>query len=70
MLTVSGDPGDGASPGQLTIIGRKEFVSFPCWSLSRIRAKVDTGAYSSVLDVARYDLIDGPDGPIQISSPS
>jgi ribosomal protein S6--L-glutamate ligase len=36
-------------------IGRKEFLTFPDWNV-RLRAKVDTGAFSSVLDVAEYEL--------------
>jgi hypothetical protein len=46
----------------LRVIGRRERVSFPAWDLHRVRAKVDTGAYSSVLDVAGYELIEGEDG--------
>jgi hypothetical protein len=41
----------------LPLIGRKERVSFPSWDLHRVRAKVDTGAYSSALHVASYELI-------------
>ena len=44
-------------------IGWKERVDFPEWRLRRIRAKVDTGARSSALGVARYVLADSPDGP-------
>ena len=42
----------------LLLIGRRERVSFPEWGLNRLRAKIDTGAYSSVLDVKAYDLIE------------
>ncbi len=38
------------------VIGRKEYLAFPEWHATRIRAKVDTGAFSSVLDVANYEL--------------
>jgi hypothetical protein len=38
------------------LIGWKEVVAFPEWGLRRLRVKVDTGAYSSALDVEGYDL--------------
>ena len=50
--------------GGLIVIGRKEYVGFPAWDLQRIRAKVDTGAFSSSLDVADYELIDGDEVPL------
>jgi hypothetical protein len=40
------------------LIGRKEYVAFPDWDIPRIRAKVDTGARSSALDVLSYDLLE------------
>jgi hypothetical protein len=48
-----------APPAEVPIlltIGRKEYVAFPEWHVHHLRAKVDTGAFSSVLDVAAYDL--------------
>jgi hypothetical protein len=44
----------------LLLIGRKEFVEFPEWGLPRLRAKVDTGAFSSALGVTHYELWDEP----------
>lgn len=46
----------------LPLIGRKERVSFPAWDLHRVRAKVDTGAYSSALHVASYELVEADQG--------
>jgi hypothetical protein len=48
-------PGPVEAPVVL-VIGRKEYVAFPEWHVRRLRAKVDTGAFSSALDVAAYDL--------------
>jgi hypothetical protein len=47
-----------------TLIGRKEYVAFPEWNLRRLRAKIDTGAYSSALDTDGYELMEGPDGTV------
>ena len=46
---------------ELMLVGRKEYVAFPEWGIRRVRAKVDTGARSSALDVLGYDLweVDG-----------
>src|SRR5262245_60589802 len=49
------------APG-LLVVGRREYVEFPEWGLPRMRVKIDTGAYSSALDVAEYDLRDDPEG--------
>ena len=48
--------------GKLILIGRKEYIGFPDWDLWRIRAKVDTGAYSSALGVADYELLETASG--------
>lgn len=45
----------------LLTIGRREHVDFPEWHLFHVRAKVDTGAYSSALDVASYRLVETPE---------
>jgi hypothetical protein len=54
MAAATGPPQDGALP----VIGRRERLDFPEWGLARVRAKVDTGAYSSALDVASCELLD------------
>jgi hypothetical protein len=56
------DSHEDAAP--LRLIGRRERVEFPAWDLPRVRAKVDTGAFSSVLDVAGYELIEGDEGTL------
>jgi hypothetical protein len=38
------------------LIGRKEYLTFPDWDVPRLCVKVDTGAFSSALDVAGYEL--------------
>jgi hypothetical protein len=53
---------EGQTAGSLILIGRKEYVAFPDWNLWRVRAKVDTGAYSSALGVADFELSEGPGG--------
>jgi hypothetical protein len=56
-------PTEGAAPAdqegrQLLLIGRREHVDFPEWGLFGARAKIDTGAYSSALDVLSYELLE------------
>jgi hypothetical protein len=50
------------SPPQPLVIGWKEYLAFPEWHLPRIRVKVDTGAFTSALDVSRYELTRGDQG--------
>ncbi len=53
-----------AEPPSPLLIGWKEYVAFPEWGLRRIRAKIDTGACTSALDVAGCDVEETPAGPI------
>lgn len=48
----------GPAPGGLVTIGWKEYVDFPEWGVRRVKAKADTGARTSALDVARYVIED------------
>jgi hypothetical protein len=52
-LPASQDPENIARP---VTIGRREFLTFADWPVHRIRAKIDTGAFSSALDVAGCEL--------------
>lgn len=38
--------------------GWRERVDLPAWGLYRVRAKLDTGAKTSAIDVAQYEIID------------
>jgi hypothetical protein len=50
-------------PGALWI-GRKEYLDFPEWGLHRVRVKIDTGAWTSALDVADCVLEEGAEGVV------
>lgn len=47
----------------LPIIGWRERIDFPDWRLHRVRAKIDTGARTSAIDVAQIEEL--PDGKIR-----
>jgi hypothetical protein len=40
----------------LVTIGWKERIDFPEWHLRRVKAKIDTGARTSALDAAGYEI--------------
>lgn len=43
----------------LPIVGWRERVDLPGWGFNRIRAKIDTGARTSAIDVARIEELPG-----------
>jgi hypothetical protein len=45
-------------------IGWKEWIDFPDWGVQRVRAKVDTGARTTAIDVTEFELRDAAEGQI------
>ncbi len=63
MLEPSAHPHESLSANrQRLAIGWKEHLHFTEWDLRRIRVKIDTGARTSALDVARYELMETAGG--------
>jgi len=46
------------SPDAPVLIGWRERVDIPEWKLRGVKAKIDTGARTSAIDVAQYELLD------------
>lgn len=53
-------------PSGLLIVGRKEYLDFPQWGIRHVRAKVDTGARTSALDVLNCDVQESAEGLVAI----
>jgi len=47
-------------PARPLTIGWTEHVDFPDWGIRRLRVKIDTGARTSAIDVASYELRSTP----------
>ncbi len=63
MLEPSAHPHQPLSANHRPLaIGWKEHLHFTEWDLRRIRVKIDTGARTSALDVARYELMETAGG--------
>ena len=52
-----------AGAGPVTV-GWKEYVGLPEWNVPRLKAKIDTGARTSAIDVAHYELRITPAGAL------
>jgi hypothetical protein len=62
MSTERADTLGPEFPPGMRLIGWKEYLDFPEWHLRRVRVKIDTGAWTSALDVAEYEIEEGAKG--------
>jgi hypothetical protein len=50
--------------GSAMVVGWKELIDFPDWAIHKVKAKIDTGARTSALDVVNYELRSSPAGTV------
>ena len=46
-----------AAERELTVIGYREWIAIPAWDIIAVRAKADTGARTSAIDVKNIEVI-------------
>ncbi len=56
-LSPASEEHAGTAPAGPLLIGWREYVAFPEWDIRRVKVKIDTGARTSALDVAGYELL-------------
>jgi hypothetical protein len=64
MVLEPTDPPLVLPPPGAILIGRKEYLDFPEWGLRHVRVKIDTGAWTSALDVAGCSIEEEDEGPV------
>lgn len=58
MKTDSNPVAPADDIASLPTVGWREYVDFPEWEITRVRAKIDTGARTSAIHVANIEQVD------------